>query len=170
MEICTLLRAARLGARGGGWFKTGWPLADLAADLVAALAAGLAALTGGDLVTGAGATALVAVFLAGAGDAGLAVGLAVGLALALTAGFLTGLAALLAAGFVVGFFAVFAAGWAGFLAATLRGAAAALPADFFAGAERLAGDLVTDFSSIGLYTRCVSAWRTRERESEARGL
>jgi hypothetical protein len=52
----------------------------------------------------------------------------------------------------------------------LRGAAVALPADFLAGAARLAGDLVTEISSIGLYTRCPGAWRTPVRESEARGL
>jgi hypothetical protein len=69
-----------------------------------------------------------------------------------------------------GFFAAFATGLAGFFAGALRGAAVALPANFLAGAARLAGDLVTEISSIGLYTRCPSAWRIPERESEARGL
>jgi hypothetical protein len=63
-----------------------------------------------------------------------------------------------------------ATGLAGFFAGALREAAVALPADFLAGAARLAGDLVTVVSSIGLYTRCPSAWRTLGRESEARGL
>ena len=48
-------------------------------------------------------------------------------------------------------------GLAGFFAGALRGAALPLPADFLAGAARLAGDLVTVVSSIRFYTRSPGA-------------
>jgi hypothetical protein len=60
-------------------------------------------------------------------------------------GFFAVLLAALATGLAL-FLALFLAGGA------LREAEAALPAAFFAGAARLAEDLVTGLSSIGLYT------------------
>jgi Flp pilus assembly protein protease CpaA len=80
------------------------------------------------------------------------------LALVLRAGFAAGwdfgagLRAAEAAAFFAGLAAALAAGFALFLVGALRAGDADLPAAFLAGAARLAGDLVTGLSSVGLYT------------------